>query len=1124
MRFFPDREPVPEISQPSFAGTGVMRRAIAAMSFFMIAVFLATNTFAATTVVRPDDLLATPALGGWWFVEDAPSSGNATGTLVQGPGIPPLAVGSARMVLDSGTAGRLLLGTADYNGTRLSDLTALEYSAYRASSDAGNLLAASLQINIDYDLTDASSGWQGRLVFEPYFTVGSGTILEDTWYDFDPLVGTAKWYQTANAVVGNVNVGNPCPQSSPCSLATIKATYPNAGIHVTLGALQLKAGAPWPSFDGNVDEVTVGVLGDETTFDFEAAKVCAAARYVDPAGSNSGNDCDDSGSPCLTVQYAIDQACSGETVNVAAGTYTEQVTIGQSLTLAGAGAASTVLLAPSAASRALVVADYGFGDRTYDYQLGVFGRNVDAAFAPDTVPDETQPRVNAGDAPPGFGPDSWQGPATGKSNWHARYLADGDYLSALFPAEAATLTLGDIASISYFTKRPSGTPAGRDWWIQIYTRWTGSGDASSWYHDRFISNYNEHTSVDAWTQYTTNGSMTFNLQTPVGPEQTLAQIQATEGSQLIEMISVQTDSGWNGFDGYIDGLVITLTNGKSARVSFDATSTDPEPDVVNVSGLTLDGNLDAKLTSETSRSCQIAFLNASGSITASTLADWQNAPNFGDQGIVSLLLGSAGPVSVSVEGNTISGYQKGAIAALGAGAMEVEISGNVIAGAGPTIVTAQNGIQINASVAATIENNQISGNNYTTADWCSAGILIDSSDGALVHGNDLAGNLCDILATTNGSTFSGNNIPSALTWPLSIMGDGNTVHQNYVNGSPGGAVYNDGINNTYTCNRISNNPGGGFYFDDYSTPGTPNAATDNAVYGNGTGMDATAIVTLPPIDARDNWWGCEAGAGSPDCDAAIGNLDATPSAASEPLCVTCAGGGGDSDLDMWCDPVDNCPLVSNVGQDNADADAAGDACDACPLDAANDADGDTICGSIDNCPNDANLDQADADEDGIGNVCDTDDAEGSLILSQISIKAANPDTGKAGHASIGALIVDSVGATLADDLAAGDVYVELAAGSFNTTMPLGTCVDNGHRIKCENDTAGVRALFSPVMQGNVGFPDTWKVRIKQRQVASDQEPTAPVTVVFVQPSASVSRADDISACEARPRKLRCRED
>ena len=68
--------------------------------------------------------------------------------------------------------------------------------------------------------------------------------------------------------------------------------------------------------------------------------------------------------------------------------------------------------------------------------------------APCEVPDETPPRINPGDAPVGFGPDSWQGPPSGtsnKSNWHVRYLYVGDKLTALFPTDAATMTIADLA-------------------------------------------------------------------------------------------------------------------------------------------------------------------------------------------------------------------------------------------------------------------------------------------------------------------------------------------------------------------------------------------------------------------------------------------------------------------------------------------------------------------------------------------------------------------------------------------------------------------------------------------------------------------------------------------------------
>lgn len=199
---------------------------------------------------------------------------------------------------------------------------------------------------------------------------------------------------------------------------------------------------------------------------------------------------------------------------------------------------------------------------------------------PFQVPDETEPRVNLGDAPTGFGPDSWQGPAAGtgnKTNWHARYLSDGDALSTLFPNEAVTMTVNDLDSISYWTKRPSGSVgSGEDWWLTIYTRPTGSGDASSWYHARYNSNYSTHTAYDAWTQYSTDTGMTFG-------GMTLAQLQAAAGSDLIEAVTVQTNSGWNGFDGYMDGLEIALTNGSVGHVNFSV----PEPASLALVGLGL---------------------------------------------------------------------------------------------------------------------------------------------------------------------------------------------------------------------------------------------------------------------------------------------------------------------------------------------------------------------------------------------------------------------------------------------------------------------------------------------------------------------------------------------------------
>jgi nitrous oxidase accessory protein NosD len=66
-----------------------------------------------------------------------------------------------------------------------------------------------------------------------------------------------------------------------------------------------------------------------------AAAGRAADRYVSPTGNDATGD-GSSGNPWATIQHAINSSAAGDVIYVAAGTYSQQLTINKSLTLRGA--------------------------------------------------------------------------------------------------------------------------------------------------------------------------------------------------------------------------------------------------------------------------------------------------------------------------------------------------------------------------------------------------------------------------------------------------------------------------------------------------------------------------------------------------------------------------------------------------------------------------------------------------------------------------------------------------------------------------------------------------------------------------------------------------------------------
>ena len=240
--------------------------------------------------VTPSDM------GGWAFINDQTNTACTATTLcalVPGPAGMPIGSGSAELATLASTDG-IAIARAGYAGVRLDQVTELSYSTYRQSTDAGNNLAIALQLTVDYDLTDADSSYQGRLVYEPY-RAAPGGVPQGTWQRWDTRAGT--WWGTRATVRKNgIAITNPCVQASPCTWAQLFGLFPDLGMHKKYGAVVLKAGSGWAAFRGNVDAVSIGVGGVTTTFDFEVGNDVPAvapdsvpANYPDYATAIDGS-------------------------------------------------------------------------------------------------------------------------------------------------------------------------------------------------------------------------------------------------------------------------------------------------------------------------------------------------------------------------------------------------------------------------------------------------------------------------------------------------------------------------------------------------------------------------------------------------------------------------------------------------------------------------------------------------------------------------------------------------------------------------------------------------------------------------------------------------------------------
>ncbi|MEO8601672.1 MAG: hypothetical protein ABI629_03745 [bacterium] len=324
----------------------------------------------------------------------------------------------------------------------------------------------------------------------------------------------------------------------------------------------------------------------------------------------------------------------------------------------------------------------------------------------------------------------------------------------------------------------------------------------------------------------------------------------------------------------------------------------------------------------------VYFRNASGSVDQARVTNIFHpfAPGCQTQNAILAHSQAAAPVNLSVTDSQVDTYGKNGITCSTAG-VHCTISGNTVLGRGPVTVphAAQNGIQISSGAGGTISGNQVHAHFYSAmapnTDFCATGILVFApAAGTQVLSNVVDGNRCELYVQGDGVLLQGNEVEPASEFPLTLIGNGNSVSLNRVVGSNGSsaAVYVDGTGNAFSCNRVSGNVGGGFWFDSSfgggsgSGAGAPNTLLNNAIENNGVGADATALDPMgAAINAAGNWWGCVGGPASPGCDTVAGNVDVANSLSAPPACLSCSS-NAECDDGLACTGAESCNVMSGM--------------------------------------------------------------------------------------------------------------------------------------------------------------------------------------------------------------------
>lgn len=233
----------------------------------------------------------------------------------------------------------------------------------------------------------------------------------------------------------------------------------------------------------------------------------------------------------------------------------------------------------------------------------------------------------------------------------------------------------------------------------------------------------------------------------------------------------------------------------------------------------------------------------SANILGNHITQIRDTPFSGCQNGVAVQVGRAAELttgSANIIGNVIDNYQKNGITVDNAGSY-AEIAHNRILGAGPTAITAQNGVQVSRGATANVHHNFVSGNVYTPQEVEATGILLYQSGVVVTEHNSVSANDGDIymFQPTAGSTTRYNLVRASTFDGITLdIAPANEVAHNKIteNSGPGIGLYDDSRDNTLQNNVVDRNSDSGILLDVASN----NIVAQNEIMNNGTaGTDVT---------------------------------------------------------------------------------------------------------------------------------------------------------------------------------------------------------------------------------------------------------------------------------------------